>query len=175
MLQDCLLVDNELTRQLLRAEGDSFTNIESCTFAQNTINSTDVMHVENYLYLHESIIAQPDNLTLAYSGSSDGPDVANVLSSDITTLPADPSIISGDPSFIDAANGDFHLLPYSLATDFAPPVTGDDRDLDNQPRDQDLAGVPNLFGVRNLGAYERQIGTGDCGAADTIFCNGFDP
>ncbi|MBK7013774.1 MAG: hypothetical protein IPH43_14995 [Xanthomonadales bacterium] len=59
--------------------------------------------------------------------------------------------------------------------DFAPPVTGDDRDLDNLPRDQDIVGVPDALGVRDLGAYERQVGAGDCGAADTIFCNGFDP
>lgn len=174
-LEDCLLADNALTRQLIRMEGASYATIDGCTFARNALGSTDVMHIENSLQLRETIIDQPGNLTLAYSGGAGGLDAGNVLASDITTLPADASIISGDPSFIDAANGDFHLRQYSLAVDFAPAVTGDDRDLENQPRDQDLGGVPNLFGVRDLGAYERQIGANDCGAADTIFCNGFEP
>ena len=174
-LEDCLLANNELTRQLIRTEGESYATVEGCTIARNLVASTDVIHVENQLSLRETIIDQPGNLTLAYSGGVGGLSTENVLASDITTLPSDPSIISGDPSFIDAANGDYHLRQYSLAVDFAPAVAGDDRDLDNQPRDQDLPGVPNLFGVRDLGAYERQIGAGDCGAADTIFCNGFEP
>lgn len=175
-LDDCLLANNQLTRQLVRIEANYITYIGSCTIAGNLIASTDVIHSEYDLTMRETIIDQPGNLTLAYSGSG-GTSlvVANVLASDVTTLPADPSIISGDPSFIDAANGNFRLRQYSLAVDFAPPVVGDDRDLDNQPRDQDLAGVPNLFGVRDLGAYERQIGSTDCGAADTIYCNGFEP
>ena len=124
--------------------------------------------------LSASIIDQPGNLTLAYSGSASQLSVSNVLSADITTLPADPGIISGDPSFVNAANGDFHLCADSLATDFAEPVVGDDRDLENQPRDQDLPGVPNLFGVRDLGAYELPAGATGCGAADAIFRNGFE-
>jgi len=170
-IEDCLLANNEVTRQLIRWEGESTGHIRDCTLAGNTIGSTDVLHNEEYLTMYNSIIDQPGHLTLAYSGSY--LQVGYVLASDITTLPSDPSIISGDPSFVDAANGDYHLAMFSLATDFAPPVVGDDRDLDNNPRDQDLFGVPNLFGVRDLGAYERQIGASDCGTADTIFCNGF--
>ena len=175
-MKDCLLAGNRFSRQLLRTEGEySLAYILGCTIAGNFVDSTDLFHIEHRLALNETIIDQPENLTLAFSGVPGGLNVASVLASDISTLPLDPTIISGDPSFVDAANGDYHLLQYSLAVDFAPPVTGDDRDLDNLPRDQDIVGVPDALGVRDLGAYERQVGAGDCGAADTIFCNGFDP
>ncbi len=172
---DCLLAENLVTRQLMRWEGESVGRIHNCTFARNTIGSTDVIHNEDALTLTASIIDQPGNLSLAYSGSAGGLNVRNVLSAEIATLPAHPSIIAGNPSFIDADNGDFHLRQNSLAVDFAEPVVGDDRDLDNQPRDQDLPGVTNRFGVRDLGAYERQIGVPDCGSVDSIFCSGFEP
>ncbi len=175
-MKDCLLARNEVSRQLFRTEGNfNYAYILGCTIAGNLINSTDIFHIEHRLALNETIIDQPGNLTLAYSGIAGGLNTSSVLASDITTLPADPTIIAGEPSFVDAANGDYHLHQYSLAVDFAPPVFGDDRDLDNQPRDQDIFGVPNTLGVRDLGAYERQPGAGDCGSADTIFCNGFEP
>ncbi len=176
-IEDCLLADNEVSRQLIRTESEgSYTPVYilDCTLAGNTIGSTDVLHTESYTVLSNSIIHQPGHLTLAYSGSATGLDVSNILASDIGTLPSDPGIISGDPSFVDPANGNYRLRRYSLATDFAPPVTGDDRDLDNQPRDQDLGSVPNLFGVRDLGAYERQVDASDCHPSDTVFCNGFE-
>ncbi|MEO8459364.1 MAG: hypothetical protein ABI451_02445 [Dokdonella sp.] len=177
MLEDCLLADNELTQQLIRTEGSfSFASVVGCTIARNLIASRDLLHIEYSLDLRETIIDQPGKLTLEYSGPGGSSlVVANVLASDIITLPTNSSIISGDPSFIDAANGNYRLQQYSLATDFASPVGAAGLDLDNLPRDQDLPGVPNMFGVRDLGAYERQIGAGDCGAADTIFCDRFEP
>ena len=174
-IADCLLADNQLTQQLLRTEGEGGSYIRDCTFTHNAIASTDVIHAEGALQLTGSIIDQPGNLALAYSGSAGGLVVSNVLSSDLTTLPSDPSIISGDPSFVDTANGNYHLCLSSLAIDFAAPVTGDDRDLDNQPRDQDMPVVPNLYGVRDLGAYERQSELPvDCALGDTIFDDGFE-
>ena len=67
---------------------------------------------------------------------------------------------------------------YSLATspgiDVAPPrsFTGSAHDLDGRARDVDIASAPNLDGVRDLGAYERQARY--CGADDTMFCDGFE-
>ena len=175
-LTNCLLANNELTRQLIRTEGGlSHARILGCTITRNLVGSMDVMHIEGYLELSESIVDQPANLTIAYSGGGTGPAASNVLASDITTLPTSPTIINGDPSFIDAVNGNYRLQHYSLATDFASSVGAAGVDLDNLPRDQDLPGVSNLFGPRDLGAYERQIGVGGCGAADTIFCSGFEP
>ncbi len=175
-IRGCLLANNELTRQLIRADDGVSVDIEDCTITRNVIGLTDVLHIERSLTLRNSIIDQPNNLTLAFFGLGGfSLNVTNILARDISSLPNNSSIISGDPSFIDATNGNYHLQRYSLATDFAPAGFGDNRDLDNLPRDQDLPGVSNLFGPRDLGAYERQIGAGDCGTADSIFCNGFEP
>lgn len=169
-LEDCLLAHNEFTRELIRTEESfAFASIVGCTIARNLVASRDVIHSEYNLTLRETIIDQPAKLTLSYSGQGSELVVANVLASDIATLPSDPSIISGDPSFIDAAMGDFHLRQNSLAVDFAPTVVGDDRDLDNQPRDRDLTGIPNLFGARDIGAYELQFEV-----SDALFSDGFE-
>ena len=96
-----------------------------------------------------------------------------VLSMEVASLAQGSHVVQADPSFVDVASGDYHLLPISLAIDRAPPVAGDTLDLDGLPRDQDIASIPNQDGVRDLGAYERQLRY--CGAADTIFCSGFDP
>ena len=176
-IDSCLIADNQTSTQLININSGfeaSDTKIVNCTIANNTIASTDVIHAIDTFLLHDSIVYQPGNLTLAYSGNLANVDVAYVLSGDTSSLPADPSIIAGDPLFVDAANGDYHLRMSSPAVDFAPPVTGDDRDLDGLPRDQDMPGAPDVFGNRDLGAYERQQQPFDCGAADTLFCNGFD-
>jgi hypothetical protein len=173
-ISTCLLAENEVTRRLISTEGIPYLTLEDCTLARNLIGSTDVLHAQAGLVLSRSIIDQPGNLTLAYSGPADELHVSYVLSSDITSLPSDPSIVAGAPLFVDNANGDYHQRLASPGIDFAPPVVGDDRDLDGQPRDQNMAGVPDLFGVRDLGAYERQRGLLDCGGGDTIFCDGFD-
>ena len=56
--------------------------------------------------------------------------------------------ISGDPRFIDAASGDYHLQLGSPAIDAADPTAVDDHDLDNLPRPQG--------GRSDVGAYELQ-------------------
>ena len=55
--------------------------------------------------------------------------------------------------------------------DFAPQLAGNGRDLDGRVRNVDLPNVDNVYGYRDLGPYERPI---TCGAADTIFCDGFE-
>ena len=75
-----------------------------------------------------------------------------------------PDIFQGEPIFRDAAAGDYHQQAFrigsqvtaSLGIDFAPPVAGDDRDLDGSPYDQDVGSVPDRFGVRDIGCYEAQ-------------------
>jgi hypothetical protein len=176
-IDSCLIADNQSSRQLININSGAQTpetRIVNCTIANNTIASTDVIHAIDAFLLHDSIIDQPGNLALAYSGNLADTDVAYVLSSDTSSLPDDPTIVAGNPLFVDVANGDYHLHLSSPAVDFAPSVAGDDRDLDGQPRDQDMPGVPDFFGNRDLGAYERQQQALDCGAADTVFCDGFE-
>jgi hypothetical protein len=167
-LSNCLLAENDVGHQLLSSSGTM--TIDSCTFVNNTILSTDTIHAGGPLTLANTIIDQPGNLALAYSGSASNLHVNYVLSSDVSTLPAIEGVAVGVPTFTDAAHGDYHLQPNSLGVDYAPAISGDDRDLDNFPHDQDVS-APNLWGVRDLGAYERQH---SCSHGDTIYCDGFE-
>jgi len=66
--------------------------------------------------------------------------------------------------FVDAANGDYRLLysrtggvtTKSLGLDFAPAIAGNDLDVRSAPHDQDLPGVADTYGPRDLGAIEMQ-------------------
>ncbi len=137
----------------------------------NAILSTNSIYAGGRLTLANTIIDQPGNNALGYGGNPNDLIVSYVLSSDVSTLPAIEGVALGRPNYVNAAAGNYRLALNSLGVDFAPPIVGDDRDLDNNPHDQDLPEVGNLYGVRDLGAYERQR---SCGAADTIFCSGFD-
>jgi predicted outer membrane repeat protein len=169
-LDGCLLADNTVTGELVTL-GNASATIKQCTFAHNTIGGPSVLHSQADLSLTDSIFAQGALTTLSHTGSGNL-SIEYVLSGETDSLATGQYFLFADPSFVDPDHGDFHLLPNSLAIDFAPPVAGDDRDLDNLPRDQDMPNVPNLYGDRDLGAYERQ--SRYCGAADSIFCNGFD-
>jgi len=92
-----------------------------------------------------------------------------VLTNDGSTLPSPPSVLVGTPDFVDLAQGDYHLAPGSLGIDFAPAAGG--VDLDGRTRDIDIPTLPNLFGPRDLGAYEAQL---SCSRVDTIYCDGFE-
>ena len=171
---NCLLTDNQVTRQLLFSDGGHI-GIVNCTLSNNAILSTDTIHAEGALTLVDSIIDQPGNLALAYSGSAPGLHVAYVLSSDISTLPASNNVVAGAPTFVDGVHRDYHLQIVSPGVDYAPTSDVDARDLDNLPRDVDLYSLVNVWGRRDLGAYERQP-TLNCGTgtSETIFCNGLE-
>ena len=122
----------------------------------------------NSLSLTNSIIDEPGTLTLSTPDTIDLT-ADNLVTNDGTTLPAKPSIVLGEPQYVDLANHDYHLMPTSLGVDFAPAAGG--VDLDGRARDIDLPVKPDFLGPRDLGAYEVQP---SCGVNDTIFCNGFD-
>jgi hypothetical protein len=64
--------------------------------------------------------------------------------------------ISDHPLFVDAANGDFHLLPDSPCSDSAS-TTGRSNDLDGNPRPVDIPGVGREGdGAFDMGCYEFQ-------------------
>ncbi|MEO8460051.1 MAG: hypothetical protein ABI451_05960 [Dokdonella sp.] len=170
---NCLLANNNVTRRLVSADAGRF-DMENCTIVNNTILSTDTIYSNGALTLSDSIIDQPGNLALAYSGNQSDLHVNYVLSSDVSTLPPVEGVVLGRPTYVNAAAGDYHLALNSLGVDFAPPVSGDDRDLELLPHDQDIPEVGDLWGVRDLGPYERQH-VFACGASDTIFCDGFQP
>jgi predicted outer membrane repeat protein len=172
-LDNCLVDGNQNSSDLVLGESSySYMSFKNCTFAYNQISSGVVLRSGDTLTLQNSIVAQGSATTVAFSGGDpDELSIDSVLSMEVGSLASGDHVIQADPSFVDPGNGDFHLLPTSLAIDYAAPVTGDDRDLDNRPRDQDMPNAPNRNGVRDLGAYERQLRY--CGASDSIFCDGF--
>jgi hypothetical protein len=170
-----LLTDNDVSQRLISTEGTGVMQLTNCTIANNAIGSTDVLYDNGVLAILATIIDQPGNLALAYSGDRSNIFVQDILSTDLISLPADPSVVFGEPLFVDAANGNYRQRLASPGVDFAPPYSGsEDIDLDGMPRDVDMTGVPDFLGPRDLGAYERQAQPFDCGAADTILCDGFE-
>jgi hypothetical protein len=172
-LDTCLIAGNDVSAELATF-GNAAATVDQCTFADNTIGGTSVLYAETGFTMTRSIIEQGSLSTLHYVGSGDGLVLDYLLVS-----PAAPTltvgathIITGDAEFVDPAGSDYHLRHVSPAIDVAPGGAAEDRDLDHRARDQDLPGVPNIDGPRDLGAYERQPGV--CDASDTILCDGFE-
>jgi predicted outer membrane repeat protein len=162
-LQNCLLVDNQVSGDLLDLAGYDQVTADNCTFAGNSIG----WRLFDYLQtLRDSLIDQ-SGISAPHVGSA-----LYVLSTDVSNMPSDVTVQTlYDPQFVDAASGDYHLRPTSPAVDFAGGTGG--YDLEGKPRDIDLASVTNKFGPRDLGAYELQT-VPACSESDKIFCNGFE-
>lgn len=173
VIANCLLADNHTRHELVgirRSEATSFS-MGRCTLANNTIDNGYVFYAnQNTTFsLANSIVDSPGVQTLDYTGAPANLGVAYVLSNDTSTLPATSDIDQGEPVFVDAAHGDYHLQADSPGVDFAPAISG--LDLDRKTRTVDLPSVPNHFGPMDLGAYEIQRA---CSRDDTVFCDGFD-
>ena len=174
-LANCLFAENQLGHELIFGDSGAMLDVFNCTFANDSIGAADVIRNDQKVFLGNSIIDEAGTATLHYLGDAGNLQVSDVLSNDITTLPSDPSIIVGDPLFVDMAHGDYRLsatkvgntIFASPAIDFAPAVSGDDRDIAGNPHDQDVGAIADRFGVRDLGAYEMQPIT------DRIFADGF--
>ena len=165
-LKTCLIADNAFSAETLEVDdtgdGGDLT-INNCTIANNLHNSGSVFRTGVNLTIDDSIIDQPAMSSVSKSGS---PAIFadNVLAADPTGLPVQANIVQGEPIFRDAAGGNYRQQAFkvgnqvtaSLGVDFAPPVSGDDRDLDGNPYDQDVSAVPDAFGVRDIGCYEAQ-------------------
>ena len=179
-LYNCLLAENTTRHELIYETGsDVPTIIDSCTFANDSISATHVIHTESGLTLNDSIIDEAGTLALDYSGDPAHLVVNYVLSNDITTLPdTGTGVIIGEPTFADLAGGNYHLRPTSLGVDFAPTSSSyyvqNTADLDGGQRNVDLPSAGNVFGSQDLGAYELQNPFHDCGTKDSVFCDGFD-
>jgi hypothetical protein len=175
-LSNCLLADNMLTQELAaQTDGtESYLLLDSCTIANNQIGAPYVM-LGSDTALRNSIIDQPGRATIN-PAITDPFYAAYVLTNDRSTLPDTVYIHEGEPTFVDAANGNYHLMPTSLGVDSAPldSLMALHVDLDLKPRVVDLQSIPDNFGPMDLGAYELQSAFA-CGAGDTIFCNGFEP
>ena len=181
-LTRCLLTDNNVSGALLGSISDGLARVHSCTIANNIIGDSFVMQYYdgyNSVDLAYDIVDQPGHNTVNWGSGHGTFDVSYIMANSTAGLPQNnPSVVQGLPSFVDAANGDYHLRPvYQLAIDFGQGSNYDYvPDLDGVPAPVDLAAVPNHLpsGSADLGAFERQS-MFNCGTADTLFCNGFEP
>ena len=170
VLSNCVLADNTLTQELIAmTDGGDISgdlSVESCTIAGNTLGSQNVIRARHALVLENSIVDQISHPTVDFSG--DFFTVNDVLSNDTSTLPMKVGIVLGLPTFVDAAHGNYRLLPTSTGVDFSPAHGG--VDLDGKSRSVNLPNI-DVYGPMDLGAYEIQHA---CSRGDTLFCDGFD-
>ncbi len=172
-LNSCLITDNQLSQNVIFADSDggdgSYLFLDNCTVAHDVISTGNVIKLGTnaFLTLLDDIIDEVGKPTLDQPGDT-VLTASYLMSNDISTLPTSPTIIqyndfSGDPLFADATNGDYHLVAYiqnnllhaARAIDFAPTQSGDPPyDLDGKTYGQDVPAVPDLYGTRDLGAYE---------------------
>jgi predicted outer membrane repeat protein len=178
-LRDCLFANNTTTGNLIEAApgggADNVVKMDSCTIADNQIGAPYVMLTQisnsSHFALTNLIIDQPGRATVDYDGPLDNFTVEYLLSNDTSTISSGTGVRAGAPTFVDAANGDYHLQRTSLGVNYAPPGT-DAFDLDGHTRVVNLPGVTDVFGPMDLGAYEVQAA---CMLTnDTLFCDGFE-
>jgi len=180
-LYRCLVTDNLASDYLFDIYAGSIADIRACTISNNSIGGDYVfnLNTSGSILLTYQIVDQPGKHTALWTAN---PMFAHFYAGPMLTNDAfgldtvnSQMIIVGAPTFVNAAQRDYHLAPIvqtaldfgyvNKTTDFFIP------DLDNNLFPPvDLPGIPNNIGSADLGAYERQF----LCAADDIFCNGFD-
>jgi hypothetical protein len=154
-LRNALVTANAYTLGLARVTCDGFLSVADATIAGNNISAGPLfVATDADVRLRNTIIWVPGVTVLSRSGGSQ--QVSSVISIETNSLGGSPGAVLLTPRFVDPERGDFSLRAGSPAVDYAPPITGDDRDLLGLPRDLDMPLKINTGGVRDVGAYERQ-------------------
>ncbi|HZX91805.1 MAG TPA: hypothetical protein VFE67_14280 [Rudaea sp.] len=169
-LDTCLVDHNDVSENLIEGGSGGLT-IDDCTFADNSFGGGTALKADSQIIMSHSIVHESKPV-LSYSGPAAGRFIENVIANEVATLPNnDNSVLVLDPGFVNATIGNYHLAAGSAAIDFALSNAGPrDGDFDYQPREVDLSGVSNRFGLRDLGPFEYQVD----GVLDRIFYSPFD-
>ena len=171
ILRNCLVVNNHTQHELISVRNGRDIGINGCTIARNTIDNGYSIYANvggRGFTLVDSIIDQPGVSVLDYVGDNSLRSLSYLIANETSTLGGALYAVGDTPVYVDAANGDFHLAANSPGVDYAPAQGG--TDLDGLPRTIDLPTRNNLFGPRDLGAYERQDGT----VVDVLFQDSFE-
>ena len=172
-MSDCLIADNVNAYYDIWAHGGAtgtLLTLQNCTLAHDGGTLAAAIRAEVDLVTIAGSIVDESVPVLDATGL--GSLVAQYdLLGDGAGFSSGTGITVGRPTFVDAANADYHLQRTSPGVDYAPAGSG--IDLDGHPRVVDLADVANVHGPMDLGAYE--IPGAACGRDDTVYCNGFDP
>lgn len=161
---DCLVDHNIVSGSLIALHGGPAA-FDGCTFAADSIGGGTVFAFDSGLDLTRSIVDENVQVLDPMAAGL----TAQYLILNNPKLPTDSTVVYVDPAFVDPASENFHLQLTSPAIDFAPTgAESGSTDLDGHPREGDLGSVDNLFGARDLGAYEYPL-------PDAIFDDGFEP
>ena len=155
-LKNVLIANNSTLSSVLDSIGSDWTvDLRDSTIANNTINGAYVVSQRIDTTLQGVIIDQPGKTMLhKISGSTTVHQV--MTTGEVASLNAGPEAVAY-PSirFVDPANGDYHLRAASPALDHEAADGTEPLDFDGNSRDVDLPFNANVFGPRDLGAYER--------------------
>lgn len=168
-LSTVLIADNQSDGELIFFD-TARLRVKDSTIAHNSIGAQHVVR-SHFIDLFNSIIAESVTATMDFGDNTGqtGKNIDAVMTNlQDTTMNVGGFILFGDPRFVDAAGGDYHLTSGSLAIDISPIDTNaSGNDLDRHTRNVDLPWVANVSGPRDLGAFELQNG-------DVIFADSFD-
>ena len=168
-MSNCLIANNDLAKSSVVRIGGATeyrpAKVKGCTFANNVIAgnqpNTYVVDVSgdgfsdgrNIVELFGNIFAQPSTNTNTVRVSGGLVDANYNLAREISSLGGGGvGNFPGGATFVNAAARNYRLLAGSLGVDYAPALGG--VDLAGNARDVDIGGVSNLYGPRDLGAFE---------------------
>jgi hypothetical protein len=150
-ITNCTLTNNKYAGIMNCSDLLSVTN---CTFSNNWVGILDIAGPSN---VTNGVFWNNQNVGIEWSGS-----MPEVTYSNVQSGWPGAGNINADPMFVDAANGDYHLLPDSPCIDAgnnaALPSDTTDLDGDGDIEESiplDLDGNPRIVGVAvDMGAYE---------------------
>ncbi len=155
-IRNALIADNAVTDVLIRHD-EGRQQLTDITLAGNVVGGSHVFVMGGGpapgFILRRTILWQPGKTLLQCNGCTR--EFGWVIANERASLDGGqtPFVSVRDPRFIDPARGDYRPRAASPAVDYVAPITGDDRDVLGQPRDQNLPIV--VPGIRDIGAYER--------------------
>jgi hypothetical protein len=182
-IDNCLMTDNEAAMSLLFS--DSITagaaHINGCTIANNSIAGANTIDWSRELHLSIDIVDQPANSTVKCCATNEADGVLVSDGANVTGI----HVVEGEPTFVNAAAGDYRLAVTCLTFNAAGACTngfsasaGIDQgfwyptttpnDIAGRARDIDIAGVDNEDEhASDIGAFEMQP------IADRVFVDAF--
>ncbi len=159
-LRNVLVANNaEIGSSVLHVGADTRVLIDGSTLAsRRRSTASTLVRVETWseLLVERSILyAAPGVGVLRSDAPLPQGAFRYVMASEVASLPAGTGVVADDPRFVDPSILNYRLAPDSPALDFAPIHDPWPFDLDRRDRVRDLPEITNLYGARDLGAYER--------------------
>ncbi|HEY6942142.1 hypothetical protein [Dokdonella sp.] len=167
---DLLVAQNAARSVAQQCQLDCEISLRNITIVGNVLSGAIIGNESGTSSLADAIVDQPGAAFFSIDAPSAGAIALTRVLHDTSYSGSGPTLWVGQPSFIDAATGDYRLASHSLGVDWAPPDGPTGQDAYGRERDVDLPWRADLFGVRDLGALETQLDD-----VEVLFVDGFDP